>query len=440
MKYIESWGKYPKTKSEVRYVFSRHDTLPSLENTAILPYGLGRTYGDGCLNDDNVILLTRGLNKYIEFDRVSGVLKCEAGVSFDEILKLVVPEGWFLPVTPGTKFVTVGGAIANDVHGKNHHVNGTFSNHVNCFELLRSDGTRMLCSPDENNDFYDATIGGLGLTGLITWAEIQLKKIQSAYIEMESFKVRNLDEFIEVAEASDKEFEYTVSWLDCLASGDSLGKGIFMRGNHSAEGLLKPHKDPKLKAPFDAPNFALNSLSIKAFNFLYYNKQISKEKSALVHYDPFFYPLDAVDDWNRIYGNRGFFQYQFVLPFSDKQEGVRAILKKISDSGQGSFLGVVKNFGDVKSPGMLSFPMPGVSVALDFANKGESTLHLFKELDAIVRDQGGRVYPAKDACMSGQDFQHYYPQWENFQRFVDAKFSSSFWRRVMEEIRFKKTT
>jgi len=382
------------------------------------------------------LLETTGLNRFIAFDQKAGILRCEAGVSLDDILKLIVPKGWFLPTTPGTKFITVGGAIANDIHGKNHHVAGTFGCHVKAFELLRSDGSRLKCTSRTNTDLFKATIGGLGLTGLITWAEFRLKKINNAWIEMESIKFEGIEEFLELSNESDSDWEYTVSWIDCVAQGSSMGRGIFMRGNHSPASILsrKVHGDPKLTTPFNCPNIMLNSFSIKAFNTVYYGKQRNKCSRSRVHYDPFFYPLDAVNDWNRIYGNRGFFQYQFVIPFNNGQETMEEILRRITASKQGSFLAVIKTFGEKKSPGMLSFPRPGITLALDFPNRGESTLNLFTELDGIVDAAGGLLYPAKDARMSAEFFQKGYPQWEDFSSFVDPKFSSSFWRRVTTTI------
>ena len=375
---------------------------------------------------------TTALNHLLAFDPENGVLRCESGVSFDEVLQFIVPLGWFLPTTPGTKFVTVGGAIANDVHGKNHHRAGTFGCHVTQFELLRSDGERMLCSPDKNPRWFAATIGGLGLTGLITWAEFKVRRIETSAIEMESIKFGGLDEFFSITAESDGNFEYTVSWQDCLAQGKSLGRGIFMRGNHARNGSrdLKVHTKPRLNVPIDFPSFALNSLSIKAFNFLYYARLRQRVTKATVHYNPFFYPLDSINNWNRIYGARGFFQYQFVVPFGANTDTIREILKEIGDSRQGSFLAVLKTFGDVPSPGLLSFPRPGVTLALDFPNRGAETIHLFDKLDRIVLQAGGRIYPAKDAHMSAATFQINYPQWKEFAQYIDPAFSSSFWRRV----------
>ena len=432
MNRFQSWGCYPKAEHEISSVRWTDTGLPDSEEKTVLPYGLGRSYGDSCLNDGQTLIETSGLSRFIAFDQKKGFLRCEAGVTLDEVLKLIVPNGWFLPTTPGTKFITIGGAIANDIHGKNHHVAGTFGCSVRALELLRSDGSRTRCTSRSNVDLFKATIGGLGLTGLITWAEFKLKKIDNAWIQTESIKFAGISEFLELSKESDKEWEYTVSWIDCVAQGDSMGRGIFMRGNHSPASVLsrKVHAEPKFRTPFNCPNILLNPFSIKAFNTLYYSRQRAKKTVSRVHYDSFFYPLDAIDDWNRIYGNRGFFQYQFVIPFEDGLESMEEILGRISESKQGSFLAVIKTFGTKKSPGMLSFPKPGITLALDFPNRGDSTLKLFEELDAIVDSAGGLLYPAKDARMSASFFQKTYPQWEEFSAFVDPKFSSSFWRRV----------
>ena len=429
----ESWGRTFLASHKLRPRNWAHQSLPENETgETLLAYGLGKSYGDSCLNDGGILMPMQGMEHVISFNRETGILRCEAGITLEAILQLCVPAGWFLPVVPGTKFITLGGAIANDIHGKNHHAAGTFGCHVHAMELLRSDNSRTLCTPKGNKDLFNATIGGLGLTGLITWAEIKLKKISSSCIEMESIKVRDLDEFLDVSANSDQDFEYTVSWLDSLAKGRSSGKGVFLRGNHSTDSNrgLEVHSPPKLPWPIDAPNFLLNRLSIKAFNFLYYNKQLGREKRSTVHYDSFFFPLDSVHDWNRVYGKRGFFQYQFVLPFMEGHKAVREILNIISDSGQGSFLAVIKTFGEVKSPGILSFPQPGVTVALDFPNCGKRTRELFDRMDEIVVSNEGRLYPAKDACMSADAFKRFYPEVEQFLPHMDPAFSSSFWRRV----------
>lgn len=345
---------------------------------------------------------------------------------------MFVPRGWFLPVTPGTKFVTLGGAIANDIHGKNHHKAGTFGRHVLSFGLLRSDGVHRTCSLHENQDLFAATVGGLGLTGLITWVELQLAPIKSPYIDSRTTKFRNLEEFFDISAENDKLFDYSVSWVDCTSEGNNLGRGLFMAGNFSQQ--TKNKKAPSLALPFpcEAPSWLLNSFFMRSFNTLYYNKQVKRSVDALTHYEPFFYPLDAILNWNRMYGKRGFFQYQLVVPFEQDRNIIKEIFRRITRSKRASFLAVLKTFGDVPSPGMMSFPDKGVTLALDFANDGKPTLALMDELDTIVKEAKGRIYAAKDARMSPEMFRLSYPRVDEFKQFVDPRFSSSLWRRVME--------
>jgi FAD/FMN-containing dehydrogenase len=431
----QSWGRYPKVKHTGVVPVYWRDELPDLENagSSVLPYAYGRSYGDSCLNENGVALNVSHLNRFISFDEETGLLCCEAGVSLAEILRVMVPRGWFLPVTPGTKFVSVGGAIANDIHGKNHHAAGTFGCHVKRLKLLRSDGQRLTCSPTENKELFEATIGGLGLTGLILWAEFQLKPIANPYIDSDHIRFASLEEFFAISDESDKDFEYTVSWVDLLVGGEALCRGIFTRGNHnqSLELAKKPLKKRlPLAVPFNLPQFVLNGLTVRSFNELYYHVQIPKRVHKIVSYDPFFYPLDSIYEWNRMYGRRGFLQYQFVVPFEGGRESMREIIQRIRKSGAGSFLTVLKEFGTIQSPGMLSFPRPGLTLALDFAYTGAKTLRLLEELDAIVRQYNGAIYPAKDARMSAESFQQFYPRWQEFAQYIDPQFSSSFWRRV----------
>jgi FAD/FMN-containing dehydrogenase len=427
-----SWGRLKKSKSsEVRLFWPEFDFRNS-DGRSVLPYGVGRSYGDSCENEGKTLLCCAGLKRFVAFDSVGGVLRAEAGVTLDKALRLIVPKGWFLPTTPGTKFVTLGGAVANDVHGKNHHRGGSIGEHVTQFELLRSNGEKILCSRDKNPDWFAATIGGLGLTGLITWVELKLRPIVSSAIEVETIKTRHFDEFLEISKESDKTFEHTVCWIDCLAPRQNLGRGLFMRGNHSSEKShgLRVHGDPRVSVPVSMPFNPLSKPVLKGFNTVYYNKQRARSVKAIQTYDTFFYPLDGVGNWNRMYGKAGFFQYQFVIPFAGCREPMLEILGKISESGVGSFLGVLKVFGDKENRGMLSFPREGVTLALDFPNKGATTLELFNQLDQIVVAAGGRLYPAKDARMSRELFQKGYPALNKFEKFKDPKFSSSFWRRV----------
>ncbi len=414
-------------------VADRRAALPETD-TSMLPYGNGRSYGDSCLNQDGTLLHTRDLDRYIRFDPSTGLLDCEAGVLFSEILDLVVPQGWFLPATPGTKFVTVGGAIANDVHGKNHHKAGTFGRHVQAFELLRSDGNRLYCTPTENPTWFAATIGGLGLTGLVTWARIQLRRIPGPWMTSEIHRFDGLAGFFQLSEASDRDYEYTVAWIDCAAKGRGMGRGLFTRSNHAP---AYPDQRPtaptrRLKVPFVPPISLVNPLSLRIFNTLYYHRQRQPVAHVTTHYEPHFYPLDGIRDWNRIYGPRGFMQYQCVVPPAEAEQCIQRLARLIAEAGGGSFLAVLKQFGELHSPGLLSFPRPGATLALDFPNNGKRTLQLLDRLDDVVATAGGAVYPAKDARMPGRLFRQYFPAWESFSKYIDPRFSSSFWRRVME--------
>ena len=434
-KYL-SWGRNFRYRHEIKKLFWLTDNFSTLFSSEkkVLPYGLGRSYGDSCLNGDGVLIDVSGLNHSIFFDRAAGVIRCEAGITLAQILEIIVPEGWFLPVTPGTKYVTLGGAIANDVHGKNHHLVGTFGCFVNAFEILRSDGERIICSPTKNSGMFAATIGGLGLTGLVLWAEIRLLKA-SPIVTVESIKVKDLDGFYRLTE-QDRGFTYSVAWMDCTAGGASLGRGIFMRGNHAdpAAGSYKKQGKaaPICSVPIDAPGFLLNRYTVKAFNFAYYNKQFKERATKNIFFDPFFYPLDIVDNWNRIYGRKGFYQYQFVIPEKNWSAVVK-VFEMIAESKMASFLAVLKKFGEIKSPGILSFPRPGITLALDFVNQGERTKDLCRRLDEIVLGAQGRLYPAKDALMSPDAFKAFYPEYQEFKPYRDSKFSSNFIRRVTKD-------
>ena len=435
---FESWGRYPTYDAKIiplRWQSDYPAVVANLHNGA-LPVGMGRSYGDVCLLKDGNLLQTTGLDRLIHFDPESGLLTAEAGITLAQILDFSVPRGFFLPVTPGTKYVTLGGAIANDIHGKNHHVEGTLGRHITRFELVRSDGTRKLCSPTENPDFYAATIGGMGLTGLISWATLRMKPIVSRKIDYEGIQFHGIDEFLELTKQSEK-IEYTVSWIDCASTGKNFARGIFMQGDHSpAKSELTPSPEPKLVFPFDAPGFALNHATVSMFNTAFFHKQIHKRVVALQDYEPFFYPLDKVLHWNRLYGKRGLLQFQSVIPWESAREGTIAILREVANSGLASFLAVLKAFGDVPSPGMMSFPKPGITLALDFPIKPDKSFPLFTRLADMTLDYGGRLYPAKDAAMTAPQFQAFYPQWEKFARYRDPLITSSFWERVTGETLF----
>ncbi len=389
--------------------------------------GLGRSYGDVGINPGGVLWTTTNLNKLMAFDEETGVLSVQAGVCLKEIQDLFVPRGWSLPVTPGTEYVTVGGAIANDIHGKSHHTYGSFSDHVLALTLLRTDGESIICTPLENPDWFWATVGGIGLTGVITSAQLRLRRIPGPWLTTETLTFHNLTQFFEISQASSS-WENSVAWIDCVGVG---GRGLFMRGNRTSEiGKEKaPRKSPTI--PFTPPFSLVNGLSLRIFNELYFLVNSLKKGKKLQHYKKYFYPLDGINNWNRIYGGRGFYQYQSVIPPANAQAATEEMMRIISDAKEGSFLAVLKTFGDRTSRGLLGFPAPGTTLALDFPNRGSSTFQLFERLDSIVRSAGGRLYLAKDARMSREMFEATYPHCEEFNQFRDPGISSAMSRRLL---------
>jgi FAD/FMN-containing dehydrogenase len=413
------------------------DQLPGVlanaraQGLTALAHGLGRSYGDSALNPDGLLVRTTGLDRLIAFDPATGVLRAEAGASLRDILQVTVPHGWFFATTPGTLFVTLGGAVANDIHGKNHYSAGSFGCGVRRIGLVRSDRGLIELAADQEPELFAATIGGLGLTGLIAWVEVGLVPIASSLVDQQTIPFGGLDGFFEIADASKADFEHEVAWVDCTARGRSLGRGAFTRANWAPAGGLAPHgQATPLIIPIDAPVWAINPLSLKAFNTAYFALQSLNAGRSRVAYAKSFYPLDAVRQWNRIYGRRGFYQFQCVTPPDVSPAAVREMMEVISRSGEGSFLVVLKTLGPRRSPGLLSFPMPGATLAIDFANRGQPTLDLLARLDAIVRDAGGRLYPAKDGRMTAAMFQAGYPEWRRFSQSIDPALSSAFWRRV----------
>jgi FAD/FMN-containing dehydrogenase len=401
------------------------------EHGTTLAYGNGRSYGDSCLASSNHVLHTRSLDRFIVPDWEHGIVLAEAGVTLGEVLAAAIPQGWFLSVVPGTQFATLGGAVANDVHGKNHHLRGTFGNHVLRFGLLRHGQPSMTCSPTENAELFHATIGGLGLTGVIDWVEIRLQPIRSSEIDTTTVRFGGLDEFFALSRELDHQHEYSVSWIDCLASGSATGRGVFMVGDHARYGELAVARRAKRRVPLTPPVSLINQLSLHAFNALYWRVHPARRRRQRVGYEPFFFPLDSILHWNRIYGRKGFQQYQCVVPEAVAEPATRALLQAIASSGQGSFLAVLKRCGNIKSPGLLSFPLEGTSLALDFPQTASLGRKLFPRLDAIVREAGGRMYPAKDAHMSGADFRQAYPAWEQLEALRDPILQSHFWKRVL---------
>lgn len=432
-----SWGRYPHCPQTPHALAWRDRLQPTWAQLAqahgtTLAFGNGRSYGDSCLAASDHVLHTIALDRLISADWENGALRAEAGVTFEAILNAAVPRGWMLPVTPGTQYVTLGGAIANDVHGKNHHMRGTFGRHVRRFLLARSDGSVIECAPDTNPDWFAATIGGLGLTGIIVWADIQLMPVRSSLVDVHAIRFGHLDAFFDLSERLDPLHEYGVAWIDCLASGAQLGRGIYTVGDHAPSGPLRRDAQKKHSVPFTLPVSPINRLTLRAFNALYYRKQAADEVRSRVGFDAFFYPLDSLLHWNRIYGRAGFQQFQCVVPAAVAREATRALLDAIARSGTGSFLAVLKRCGALASPGRLSFPLEGTSLALDFPQRDAVNARLFATLGAIVRETGGRLYPAKDAQMSGADFRAAYPHWQDIERHRDPAILSRFWKRTTQ--------
>ncbi len=401
-KKIANWGNYPVMESDEKtFTFTEELRDMLLHKKNIIARGNGRCYGDASLADNT--FSTIKYDKALSFDTAKGIFECQSGMLLSDILEVIVPKGWFLPVTPGTKFITVGGAVGSDVHGKNHHVDGSFSNHIIDMEIMLASGELVNCGPDRNKDLFDATCGGMGLTGVITKVTFRLKKIETSFIKQKQLKAGNLEEIIRLFDEY-KHYTYSVAWIDCLKKGKHFGRSILILGEHAALTDLSPEqkKDPlqlpkkkQINFPFNLPSWVLNSLTVKIFNFLYYGKNFKKEINNVVSYEPFFYPLDAILHWNRGYGKKGFIQYQFVLPLEAKQ-GLIEILQRISEEGLGSFLAVLKVFG--KQDSLISFPMEGYTLALDFPVR-KGLFAFCDELDQIVLKYGGRLYMSKDARM-----------------------------------------
>ena len=422
---VSSWGLLTNDEHDVR-PFSQ-DLILNNSSVNCLAVGLERSYGDAGLNPEGVLWSTTYLNKLISFDPDLGVLTVEAGVSLKEIQDLFVPREWALPVTPGTEYVTVGGAIANDVHGKSHHRNGSFSDNLISLTLLRTDGETIVSSPEDNSNWFWATVGGIGLTGVIISAQLQLQKIPGPWLATETLTFTNLTDFFEISNES-AGWENSVSWIDCVGVG---GRGLFMRGNRTSEigkGKIS-HSSPSV--PVTPPFSLVNALTLRVFNELYFRMNSLKKEKGLQHYKKYFYPLDGIQNWNRIYGKRGFYQYQSVIPPESAKAATEEMLKTISKAKEGSFLAVLKTFGERKSRGLLGFPGPGTTLALDFPNRGESTLKLFDRLDSIVLSAGGKLYLAKDARMSREMFEATYPRISEFSAFRDPGISSAMSRRLL---------
>ena len=420
---VAGWGRFPVRPGRVAR--PERLALPA-DESLVLPRGLGRAYGDAAVpaREATLVLETGRADRILDWDPVSGRLTAEAGLSLAEVLRLFVPRGWFPPVTPGTKFVTLGGCVATDVHGKNHHQDGSFGHFVDRITVLTSDGTEVACGPDLERELFLATVGGMGLTGLIAEVTLRLRPVESGWIVMESEGVPDLDRMVSALESSGRDWPYTVGWIDCLASGAGLGRGVLLRGRHAARAEV-PGRDPRarrtVRVPLDAPEWLLSPPAMRAFNGLYYRLKAGRRdgaRSRLVSYESFFYPLDALGDWNRLYGRRGFLQYQCVVPRAAGRAATRELLERLARAGAASFLAVIKDCGPAGAA-PLSFPLEGITLALDLPNRGPATAALVHQLNATVMAAGGRVYLAKDAVTRAEDFARMMPRLAEWQALRD---------------------
>ncbi|MEO0923602.1 MAG: FAD-binding oxidoreductase [Pseudomonadota bacterium] len=429
--FYPSWGRVQKV---VR------DAMPLAEfergasdASSLLAYGNGRSYGDSCHNDAGRLVDCRGHASIHSFDAETGLLQADAGILLDDLLAKIIPAGFFLPVTPGTRFVTLGGAVANDVHGKNHHAKGTLGCHVERFSLLRSDGVVYECSKAENPALFTATIGGLGLTGIILNISLRMMKVPSADVCQNTMRFSHLDAYFEQIEAVDADYEYSVAWIDQLATGNTLGRGVLMAANHAdASPKSAPAAKARLSVPFQPPVNLLNRTTLTAFNALYYGR--ARDGERLVPWSSYFYPLDGINHWNRLYGPRGLFQHQSVYSFDNARETTQKLIECAQAHRHASFLTVLKCFGDKPSPGLLSFPRRGVTLTLDFANRGGKTLKMLDALDEIVMAAGGAINPYKDGRMRAETFAQSFPDYRKLEAIRDPAFVSDFWRRTANSL------
>ncbi|WP_331374135.1 FAD-binding oxidoreductase [Sinorhizobium chiapasense] len=408
------------------------DRIGSIEPMAYLPLGSGLSFGDSRRNDRGTLIDGSRHNRILAFDPGTGRISCEGGVTLHDILLRAIPHRFFLPVTPGTAFATIGGAVANDVHGKNHHARGTFGNHVQRITLLRSTGERLVCSAEENADLFAATIGGIGLTGLILTVDLRLMKVPSPHIQQHVIRFDNLDDYFARVERVDEEHEYSMAWIDQLATGRRMGRGLFLAGDH-ADGSCEFPDIPKrlpLSVPFSLPFNPLNTVTMRAVNEYRFRRERRAETISTMTWNSYFHPLDEIGSWHRLYGPGGPRQHQSVYPSENAPETTARLLETARRAGHASFLTVLRRFGDIASCGPLSFARPGFALTLDLANRGEATATLLDALDRIVVDAGGAVNPCFDTRMSPEVFEASFPHWEKLEALRDPAMASDFWRRT----------
>lgn len=433
MRRVSSWGRLGAPLHEVIDLADRDHVADALaQHRPGIAHGAGRSYGDQALNPGGVLWRTTGLDRFIAFDSATGRLVCEPGVVLRDIQRLAMPRGWSLPVLPGTQLATVGGAIANDVHGKNHHTTGTFGEHIRRLRLRRTDGEIVDCGPDLRPDWFAATVGGLGLTGVIVEAELQLRPSRGLWLETETVPFTSLAAFFQLSEDSEAAWEHVVAWIDCTSMDSKRGRdvrGLLLRARPT-DSTGPIWRERRRRLPLTPPLSLVNTLSLRPFNALYSALGRRRTGVRIVPGEPFLFPLDSLLEWNRLYGPRGFYQYQSVVPPAARLDATREMLEAIAASGEGSFLAVLKTFSERRPVGLMSFPQPGVTLALDFRNTPALSA-LFARLDAIVRAAGGRLYPAKDARMPREIFEATYPNLATFRAFRDPGISSAMSRRLL---------
>ncbi|HEV3426772.1 MAG TPA: FAD-binding oxidoreductase [Paraburkholderia sp.] len=398
-----------------------------------LPCGGARGSADSSLSASGHVLPLHGLARFIDADWEQGIVRAEAGMTLGELIAITLPRGWMLPVIPGTQLATLGGALANDVHGRNHQLRGTFGRHVRRFSLLRSDRPAIECAADDQPDLFSATIAGLGLTGVIEWVEIQLMAVRSSHLNVTRMRFGNLDDFLALSRGRASTHEYGAAWVDCLARGNAPGRGIYVSGNHSTDGDLSLPAQRTRGLPFAPPAIVPNhGLAMRTFNALYYWRQRRGIELARVDPASFLSPLDKLRNGTRHNGNRAYQQHQYVLPEASARDALQAILQTIAAGGSGSYLAVLERCGALASPGLLSFPMRGVSLTLNFAQDARHNTALFARLAAIVAEARGRQFPATHAQMNRNHFRSAYPAWQELERHRDPALMSRFWKRITE--------
>jgi decaprenylphospho-beta-D-ribofuranose 2-oxidase len=421
---LTGWGMTEPTVARVARPRTAEEVTRLLKDVAapgLIARGLGRSYNNAAQNDGGLVLSTGAMNHILSFDSGTGVAVCEPGVSLEQLMVTLLPHGWFVPVTPGTRQVTVGGAIAADVHGKNHHVAGSFARHVLSFDLLTADGDVRTVTPDGDPELFWATAGGMGLTGIILRAAISMKSVETSRVIVDTVRTANIDDTMAYLSSTDKDYDYTVAWTDCLATRGSLGRSVITSGDFATHDEIR-YRDRQqplafkpsslLAAPGMFPSGLINAWTVRAFNEAYYRRAPRRRTGEIQTIGKFFHPLDGIRNWNRAYGPAGFRQYQFVVPFASP-DVVRRALERISALRAPSFVTVLKRFGE-GDPGMLSFPMAGWTLALDFPARTPWLSQLLGELDDMVLEAGGRLYLAKDSRIPAGLMPAMYPQYEEF--------------------------